>query len=186
MHDDLLCMHIDRASVNWNFDANSPCSEIINQFQIFVIHIIQLNGDLSHIFLWRDLMHARFKWNSISSICNMNKSKTVCLLKLQTNVHYNGLPRKLPWNFNWYVISGLFKHFFSPFLKVRTAPCVSSSGDNGTCYSSSDCTRNGGHGTGACANGLGVCCVCTYICFFKRNHLPWFIKKSSNEYGIPR
>ena len=37
--------------------------------------------------------------------------------------------------------------------------CNATSGSNGTCYTSAECSRLGGVEEGACAQGYGVCCV---------------------------
>ena len=39
--------------------------------------------------------------------------------------------------------------------------CAATSGYNGTCYTSSECTSKGGSADGNCAAGFGVCCVIT-------------------------
>jgi len=41
--------------------------------------------------------------------------------------------------------------------------CVGST-KNGTCYTSSECSSNGGTSDGSCANGYGVCCIFTINC----------------------
>jgi hypothetical protein len=45
-------------------------------------------------------------------------------------------------------------------VSFQNLPCVSGSGNNGTCYSSSDCSNLGGSASGSCASGFGVCCLC--------------------------
>ena len=56
--------------------------------------------------------------------------------------------------------------FFSSVLSLFTIvsfkndACVSGTGNNGTCYSSSDCSKLGGTASGSCASGFGVCCLC--------------------------
>merc|ERR1719331_2873179 len=55
---------------------------------------------------------------------------------------------------------------FSVF-NVVTFPnsvCAASSGYNGTCYSSSECTAKGGTASGTCASSFGVCCVFSVSC----------------------
>jgi len=42
--------------------------------------------------------------------------------------------------------------------------CGASSGYNGTCYTSSECTSKGGSASGTCASSFGVCCVFTISC----------------------
>jgi len=59
---------------------------------------------------------------------------------------------------------------FSLFSVVsfENAPCVSSSGltgsgvnRNGTCYTTTECTDEGGTASGNCASGFGICCLFT-------------------------
>jgi len=55
---------------------------------------------------------------------------------------------------------------FSVF-NVVTFPnsvCAASSGYNGTCYSSSECSAKGGTASGTCASSFGVCCVFSVSC----------------------
>jgi len=55
---------------------------------------------------------------------------------------------------------------FSVF-NVVTFPnsvCAASSGYNGTCYSSSECSAKGGTASGSCASSFGVCCVFSVSC----------------------
>ena len=47
-------------------------------------------------------------------------------------------------------------------MSFKNDPCTSGTGNNGTCYSSSDCNRLGGTASGSCASGFGVCCLCKY------------------------
>lgn len=58
------------------------------------------------------------------------------------------------------------KRFLSLFTIVsfKNDPCTSGTGNNGTCYSSSDCNRLGGTASGSCASGFGVCCLFTKTC----------------------
>merc|ERR1711878_215429 len=42
--------------------------------------------------------------------------------------------------------------------------CGASSGYNGTCYTSSECTSKGGSASGTCASSFGVCCVFSISC----------------------
>jgi len=42
--------------------------------------------------------------------------------------------------------------------------CASSSGFNGTCYTSSECSSQGGSASGTCASSFGVCCVFSLGC----------------------
>ena len=61
--------------------------------------------------------------------------------------------------------------FFSCFISVlslftivsfKNEACQSGTGNNGTCYSSSDCSKLGGTASGSCASGFGVCCLCKF------------------------
>jgi len=55
---------------------------------------------------------------------------------------------------------------FSVF-NVVTFPnsvCAATSGYNGTCFSSSECTAKGGTASGSCASSFGVCCVFSVSC----------------------
>ena len=56
----------------------------------------------------------------------------------------------------------LFSSVLSLFTIVsfKNDACVSGTGNNGTCYSSSDCSKLGGTASGSCASGFGVCCLC--------------------------
>jgi len=58
------------------------------------------------------------------------------------------------------------KRFLSLFTIVtfKNDLCTSTSGNNGTCYSSSDCSKLGGVASGTCASGFGVCCLFTKTC----------------------
>merc|ERR1719191_1676642 len=42
--------------------------------------------------------------------------------------------------------------------------CGATSGYNGTCYTSSECTSLGGTASGTCASSFGVCCVFSIAC----------------------
>ena len=48
-------------------------------------------------------------------------------------------------------------------VTFKNDACASTSGSNGTCYSSSDCSKLGGTASGTCASGFGVCCLCKYF-----------------------
>merc|ERR1712083_642167 len=56
--------------------------------------------------------------------------------------------------------------FFSLFTIVRfnNDACPTSSGKNGTCYTSSECSNRGGKSDGSCAGGFGVCCYFEFNC----------------------
>ena len=56
--------------------------------------------------------------------------------------------------------------FLSVFTVVKFSndACGSTSGLNGTCYTSSQCESLGGSSSGACASSFGVCCVFTLAC----------------------
>lgn len=45
-------------------------------------------------------------------------------------------------------------------VRFKNDACPATTGGNGTCYSSSDCSRLGGNISGVCASGFGVCCLC--------------------------
>ena len=45
-------------------------------------------------------------------------------------------------------------------VTFKNEACASTAGSNGTCYSSSDCSKLGGTASGTCASGFGVCCLC--------------------------
>ncbi|XP_042885176.1 uncharacterized protein LOC122261544 [Penaeus japonicus] len=49
-------------------------------------------------------------------------------------------------------------------VRVSNTPCVATSGDNGTCYTSSDCSQLGGSASGTCSSGFGSCCVFQKTC----------------------
>merc|ERR1719325_446242 len=50
-------------------------------------------------------------------------------------------------------------------VKFPNDVCVSStSGRNGTCYTSSECSSKGGSSSGSCASSFGVCCVFEKTC----------------------
>merc|ERR1712226_718920 len=56
--------------------------------------------------------------------------------------------------------------FLSLFTIVsyKNEGCIATGGNNGTCYSSSDCTRLNGQAAGSCASGFGVCCLFSKTC----------------------
>jgi len=59
------------------------------------------------------------------------------------------------------------KKALSIFTVVKfpnTACSSSTTGRNGTCYTSSECTAKGGSTSGSCASGFGVCCVFEKSC----------------------
>lgn len=58
------------------------------------------------------------------------------------------------------------KRFLSLFTIVsfKNDACTSLTGNNGTCYSSKDCIKQGGIRSGTCASGFGVCCLFTKTC----------------------
>ena len=39
-------------------------------------------------------------------------------------------------------------------------PCSATASRNGTCYTEIECTARAGTGSGSCAQGFGVCCIC--------------------------
>jgi len=59
------------------------------------------------------------------------------------------------------------KRFLSLFTIVsfKNEACASTtSGTNGTCYSSNECLKLGGASSGTCASGFGVCCLFSSTC----------------------
>lgn len=56
----------------------------------------------------------------------------------------------------------MFVVFGIGIVRFENSLCVSE-GLWGTCYRRSQCTSIGGIGSGSCANGIGVCCICKYI-----------------------
>ena len=56
--------------------------------------------------------------------------------------------------------------FLSVFTVVKfpNDACGSTSGLNGTCYTSSQCESLGGSSSGSCASSFGVCCVFSLSC----------------------
>ena len=67
---------------------------------------------------------------------------------------------------------------FSLFTIVRFQNdiCSTSSGNNGTCYTKTECMNRGGIPDGTCATGFGVCCQC------KKNILK--IRETSRDFTI--
>ena len=45
------------------------------------------------------------------------------------------------------------------WVKFDNTECAGTSGDNGTCFTSNECSEIGGTPDGTCATGFGVCCV---------------------------
>ncbi|KAJ4449819.1 hypothetical protein ANN_01225 [Periplaneta americana] len=58
---------------------------------------------------------------------------------------------------------GRFLSLFT-IVQFQNQGCAASSGDNGTCLTSAECTDRGGVASGPCANGYGVCCVFLATC----------------------
>ena len=44
-------------------------------------------------------------------------------------------------------------------MRFPNSGCKTTTGLNGTCFTSAECSANGGTATGTCASGFGVCCV---------------------------
>ena len=59
-------------------------------------------------------------------------------------------------------------------VSFKNDACVSGTGNNGTCYSSSDCSKLGGTASGSCASGFGVCCLCKYLVYFQIQSQKYF------------
>merc|ERR1712241_758503 len=49
-------------------------------------------------------------------------------------------------------------------VKFPNSACGASNGNNGTCYTSSECSSLGGTASGTCASSFGVCCVFSIAC----------------------
>ena len=66
---------------------------------------------------------------------------------------------------------------FSIFTIVRfqNEPCLTSSMNNGTCYTKTDCANRGGVAQGSCASGFGVCCYCKLTWKKMKNWHSWFL-----------
>ena len=45
------------------------------------------------------------------------------------------------------------------WVQFDNTECAATSGDNGTCFTSNECSEIGGTADGTCASGFGVCCV---------------------------
>ena len=45
------------------------------------------------------------------------------------------------------------------WVKFDNTECAATSGDNGTCFTSNECSEIGGTADGTCATGFGVCCL---------------------------
>lgn len=56
------------------------------------------------------------------------------------------------------------------WVKFDNEECAADTGDNGTCYTSTECAQFGGTAQGSCAAGFGVCCVLQYNCGSRTNH----------------
>ncbi|KAJ8922140.1 hypothetical protein NQ315_004075, partial [Exocentrus adspersus] len=50
------------------------------------------------------------------------------------------------------------------YIQFNNQECVSSTGENGTCVTTSECTQRGGTANGPCAGGYGVCCIFLTSC----------------------
>merc|ERR1719187_19741 len=49
-------------------------------------------------------------------------------------------------------------------IKFPNTACIGTTGLNGTCYTSEECTSKGGSAAGACASSFGVCCTFSMGC----------------------
>ena len=47
-------------------------------------------------------------------------------------------------------------------VRFPNKACTGSNSENGTCYTTEECSTRGGSSAGACAGGYGVCCVCKF------------------------
>ena len=86
-----------------------------------------------------------------------------------------------------FILKKLLSPSYSSFISIlvlslftivsfKNDPCVSGTGSNGTCYSTSDCSSLGGTASGSCASGFGVCCLCKLI---NQSHIQWLITSRS-------
>ena len=73
--------------------------------------------------------------------------------------------------------------------RFNNGRCTGNNGNNGTCYTSVECSEKGGAAAGSCAAGYGVCCTCklqlqpqahhlkglevTMVCFIFFSSHPW-------------
>ena len=73
---------------------------------------------------------------------------------LSIDLHWNMMPL--------YLYSVLVLSLFT-IVRFKNEACSTTTGGNGTCYSSSDCSSLGGSISGVCASGFGVCCLCKYF-----------------------
>ena len=53
---------------------------------------------------------------------------------------------------------------FSVFqiVKFQNGKCMTTTGDDGTCYTEAECLAAGGEPSGPCASSFGVCCLCKF------------------------
>ncbi|OXA57396.1 uncharacterized protein LOC110845489 [Folsomia candida] len=90
-----------------------------------------------------------------------------------SNSYVSFLPDKLPSYQNRSTstnngkgVSERDSRFLSLFTLVKfdNSECLSTSGDNGTCFPQAECYRRGGAVNGRCAKGYGACCVFSKTC----------------------
>ena len=73
-----------------------------------------------------------------------------------------------------------------PIFNVVTFPnsvCAATSGYNGTCYTSSECTSLGGTASGSCASSFGVCCVFSLTCGMTSSQNNTYIEQATYTVG---
>lgn len=61
-------------------------------------------------------------------------------------------------------------------VRFTNSACTGDNSYNGTCYTSTECTKYGGTASGTCASGFGVCCIGAYRIalirsFFSSRHI---------------
>jgi hypothetical protein len=63
--------------------------------------------------------------------------------------------------------SGKFLNLIT-WVRFTNEECAATTGDNGTCFTSAECTEFGGKASGTCASGFGVCCVLQVGIYFQK------------------
>ena len=82
--------------------------------------------------------------------------------------------------FYLFSIAGLISLF--SVVHFKNKECTATSGLTGTCYSSTDCSDNGGTASGNCAAGFGVCCVVKWVWICCIRYMQQYLR----ENGLPR
>ena len=60
--------------------------------------------------------------------------------------------------------SGKFLNLIT-WVRFTNDECAATTGDNGTCFTTTECTDFGGKAAGPCASGFGVCCVLQVVSY---------------------